>query len=299
VKAVFVEEGKLGRGTRGLSAQDVEFIVSEDGVENIALVVPISRDWDNNLLVALEPKIMPVPNRLGGDGVMLNAPSFTLPKDVRSIEDAKAFIADKFKVPIEQVAQLGESYFTHTGVTPQRIYPFVVSSPASAGTGPKWRYAMMKSIWKLWGHARFSGGLLKAVARMQMSINSNSDMSLDRSPVNLKNKGFELSTEKTAVETKNIGYSAVQSRVLGQRGAVGGGVPAVKKPEATVVTATVEVPQGPRLMERYAQAKGGAPITMKETPVVQKIERDIDAVGEQLKKMKEKPEFHLPDPKPR
>ena len=27
---------------------------TEDGIENIAVVVPISRDWDNNLLVALE-----------------------------------------------------------------------------------------------------------------------------------------------------------------------------------------------------------------------------------------------------
>lgn len=300
VKAVFVEEGKVGRGTRGLSAQDVEFIVTEDGIENVAIVVPISRDWDNNLLVALDPTILPVPNRLGGDGVMLNAPSFPLPRDVRTVDDARSFVADKFKVPVEQVAQLGESYFTHTGVTPQRIYPFVVSSPADAGTGPKWRYAMVKSIWKLWGFARFSGGLLKAVARMQMAMDSNNDMGLDRSPVNLKNKGFSLSTEKQAVESKYIGYSGVQSRILGQRGATG------KKPEvpapAAATPATVEVPQQPprpRLMERYAQAKSGSPITVKETPVVQKMDQNIDAVAEQLKKIKEKPEFHLPDPKPR
>src|SRR5690606_25300055 len=55
VKAVFVEEGKVGRGTRGLSAQDVEFIVTDEGIENIAVVIPITRDWDDNLLVALEP----------------------------------------------------------------------------------------------------------------------------------------------------------------------------------------------------------------------------------------------------
>ncbi|MCK5518176.1 MAG: methyltransferase domain-containing protein, partial [Alphaproteobacteria bacterium] len=91
VRAVFVEEGRVGRTTRGMSAQDVEFIVTDDGIENIAVVFPITRDWDNNLLVALDPKILPVPNRLGGEGATFNAPSFALPKGVRTIDDAKNF----------------------------------------------------------------------------------------------------------------------------------------------------------------------------------------------------------------
>ncbi|MDE1152300.1 MAG: class I SAM-dependent methyltransferase [Micavibrio sp.] len=230
VKSVFVEEGKIGRAVRGLSAQDVEFIVTDDGIENIAVVIPISRDWDNNLLVSLDPKILPVPNRLGGDGAMLNAPSFPLPRNVKTLEDAKTFIADKFHVPVDQVGQLGESYFTHTGVTPQRVYPFVVSSPPHIGSGPTWRYTPLKRLWRLMSFSRFAGPLLKALARTQMAMDSNHDMQLNRSPVNLKSKGFSLSTEKVAVEAKNVGYSAAPSRVLGQRGAAGG-APAAAKPQ--------------------------------------------------------------------
>lgn len=312
VKAVFVEEGKVGRGTRGLSAQDIEFILSDDGIENIAVVVPISRDWDNNLLVALEPKILPVPNRLGGDGAMLNAPSFVLPRDVRSIEDAKVFIAKKFSVPVEQVGQLGESYFTHTGVTPQRVYPFVVSSPPVVGSGPKWQYAPLKRIWRLGFFERFSGVLLKAIARLHMSMSDHHDMQLNRSPVNLKSKGFSLSTEKVAVEAKNVGYSAVPSRVLGQRGAAGGAAAAPKPQDplwlpdadpqlleqskaAQALIESIAAPRvGPRLSDSYAMAKrvlreGTAHIQMKETASVVEIDKDIDQLGRQLKRLEPLP----------
>lgn len=316
VKSVFVEEGKVGRATRGLSAQDVEFIMTEDGIENIAVVVPISRDWDNNLLVALEPKILPVPNRLGGDGAMLNAPSFTLPRNVKTLEEAKAFIAEKFRVPTEQVGQLGESYFTHTGVTPQRVYPFIVSSPPEGGSGHKPQYAMIKRLWKLWRFTRYSGDVLKVLARTQMALEYNNEFALSRDPVNLRSKGFEVSTEKVAVEAKNVGYSAAPSRVLGQRGAAGGGGgggaaakvddyqpyqppkdidPAVleqSKAAQALIESIVAPRIGRRLMDSYAQAKklfkGGneTPIQMKETPTVAQIDRDIVAVADQLKKMK-------------
>lgn len=325
VKSVFVEEGKVGKAARGLSAQDVEFIVTDDGIENIAVVLPVSRDWDNNLLVALDPKILPVPNRLGGDGAMLNAPSFTLPKNVKSIDDAKAFIAEKFRVPVDQVGKLGESYFTHTGVTPQRVYPFVVSSPPEGGGGTKWQYTMIKKLWKLWGFQRFSGVLLKMLARTQMAMDANNDMTMHRSPVNLKSKGYELSTEKTAVEAKNAGYSA-PSRILGTRGGGGGGG-ASKQPEyqpyqplqpeldptlmaqnkaAQALIESIVSPRiGKRLMHSYAQAKkllkgGEAEIVMKETATVAEIDKDIETVADQLKKLKQQkiPALELRPPVP-
>ena len=46
---------------------------------------------------------------------------------------AKKYIADKFEVPVECVARMGESYFSHIGITPQRIYPFAVSKAGASG----------------------------------------------------------------------------------------------------------------------------------------------------------------------
>jgi SAM-dependent methyltransferase len=295
VKSVFVEEGRVGKAARGLSAQDIEFIVTEDGTENIAIVIPLSRDWDNNLLVALDPRILPVPNRLGGDGAMLNAPSFVLPKNVKSVQDAKIWIAQQFQVSPEQVGQLGESYFTHTGVTPQRVYPFFVVAPGDHGTGPKWRYTPLKSLWGLLGFARYAGQLIKALARIQRMIPDEHGMAMSRSPVNMRYKDFELSTEKIAVEAKNAGYSA-PSRVLGQRGAfssAAGGTAIAKQNEAAQqLIENLMMPRlGKRLMQSYAEAlnlkDGHYDISLAQTLSVQEIDKNIGELSDRLKKSKD------------
>lgn len=312
VKAVFVEEGKVGRALRGLSAQDIEFIVADDGVENIAVVLPLTRDWDNNLLVALEPTIMPVPNRMGDDsGAMLNAPSFPLPRDVRTVEDARAYIAAKFSIPVENVETLGQSYFIHTSLTPQRIYPFMITAPVSSGSQPTWRLTMARKLMDgrkgLGNFARFAPVLLKSIARLQMRSEASETVGFNRGNEMSRNKGYELSTEKVAIDTKHSTYSAVASRVLGHRPPEGQPTPAGQAmAEAGVVAPVAEVaPSAPavdvaqqaeplpprvgkRLAERYAQAKtvirdNDAPIKVQETKAVQKIDADIDAIGVQLK----------------
>lgn len=222
VCSVFVEEGKVGSTTRGLSSQDVEFIMTNDGIENVAVVFPLTRGWDNNLLVALEPEVMAAPQRLGGEGCMLNVPSFVLPKNVKTIEDAKAFIAKRFGVGADRVGRLGESYFTHVGLTPQRVYPFVVATEGEAH-GPNWHYTAMKKLWRLiYVFERFSASLVCGIARMQMMLDETHDMAPDRAPVALKNKGFKVSTQKVDVSNKQQ-QKRPPSRILGQRGGSGGG----------------------------------------------------------------------------
>jgi SAM-dependent methyltransferase len=306
VKAVFIEEGKVGRQTRGLSAQDVEYILSDDGVENIALVLPVSRDWDNNLLVALQPQIMPVPNRIGTDGAQLNAPSFPLPKDVRTIDDAKMFIASKFKVDVEQVAQMGASFFTHVGVTPQRVYPFMVASAAEANI---WgiRYMLESNVVALifMFNRTYSLGMqtIKAVARMSMMMNdSNLDMGMKRDPSLQKYQGYSLSTEKVAVESINAGYSSIPSRILGQRGPVGGSSPetiAPQQPPAQSATAAPKQPPadaGKKLSQSYAQTK----VQMKQTPGMSDMGHSVEVISKSLEANKAKPavtETPAPDTK--
>lgn len=319
VKAVFVEEGKVGKTTRGLSAQDVEFIVTEDGIENIAIVLPISRDWDENLLVALEPKNMPVPNRMSGDGAMLTAPSFVLPRDVKSIDDAKRFIADKFRVTPDQVGQMGESYFTHTGVTPQRIYPFVVAANVKHPLGPNFRYMMVKRLWRLIWYASFRRAdqdVLKGMINLQKNMDFNHDFTANRAVAfDVKTRGqFSLTTDKVAVEAKDSNY-VTPARVMGrpqperpavtlkQAPAAAAPVkpPVAEKPEvsldkrpaAAAPAAEAETTAsriGKRLMESYSQVnrilRAKVDVDVKETAPVAKVDKSIDAVASQLKKAK-------------
>lgn len=303
VKAVFVEEGKGSRGARGISAQDIEFVVTEDGIENIAILLPLSQDLNGNLLVALEPKVLPVPNRLSGDGAMLNAPSIVLPKDVKTIDDAKAFIADKFKLPVEQVGSLGESYFTHTGVTPQRVYPFMLSSVPKAGRGPKWQYTRMKQLNRMINRGffrRISADGIKAFARVQMMMSRNGQLPFQHDEGLQKKSDFRLSTEKVALDRKNAGYSAIPSRILGQRGSA---APEAVVPEKVIEAVAVAPPVrvGPRLAQAYSQANKSIrdetiKVSLTETPAVAKVDRNIDAVAAAVAVQKAKPPVLEPAP---
>lgn len=302
VKAVFIEEGKVGRQTRGLSAQDVEFIVTDDGVENIAVILPITRDWDNNLLVALDPKILPVPNRIGGQGATFNAPSFMLPKDVLTIDDAKAFIAGKFGVAVDQVSQLGESFFTHIGVTPQRVYPFTVASAAEADNSRTVTYMLQKRLVEMaFAHRfySFGGHTIKMLSQLSMRTDVAHSMSSRLDMGQQKYQNFTLSTEKIAVETLAAGYSGVPSRILGQRGPAAGAVvppPApqiplplpqqAQPPSAAVqqiINELVAPPAGKRLRQSYAQAK----MQVRRTSDIKKVEKNIDAIAQSLLKNKQ------------
>lgn len=272
VKAVFVEEGRVGRTTRGLSAHDIEFIVTDDGIENIAVVLPLTRDWDNNLLVALEPQVLPVPNRVGGDGAMLNAPSFVLPSDVRSLEDVKAFIGGKFGVKPEQIVSLGESYFTHVGVTPQRIYPFTVANPGTVTGQRDLNFVMMKNIHRLLGFQyRLNRQTIKLIARTAMITTDESHgQGLSRDLADYKYNDYKVNTEKETLGGTKI-EQRVASRILGERG------PISPAPSAPEVAQEVEDTRR-SLKHSYSQAK----MDVKSDAGIAQVSNSINAVAKSL-----------------
>ncbi len=128
VQSVFVDEGRdQGGGMAGLAARDLEFAVPENATVNTAVVLPLVKNLNGEVMAGVVTQYMPVPQRYSGTGHTLTLPSFPLPKEVTDVESARFYIAEQFKVKPEHVARMGESYFTHIGVTPHRIYPFAVT----------------------------------------------------------------------------------------------------------------------------------------------------------------------------
>jgi hypothetical protein len=152
-QSVFVDEGQdENGGAKGLAADEKEFVVPNANTVNRAVVLPLTKDISGEVMAGIVSEYMPIPQRYKGTGFTVTAPSFEIPRDVRSIEDARKFIADQFEVDIANVTRMGESYFTHIGVTQQKIYPFAVAStPEDSGGqthGPT-QYAPLKHLWKL------------------------------------------------------------------------------------------------------------------------------------------------------
>ncbi|OIN85816.1 MAG: hypothetical protein AUJ12_07715 [Alphaproteobacteria bacterium CG1_02_46_17] len=183
IQSIFVEEGREENGAvAGLSAREMEFAVQEDSTINTAVVLPLVKNLNGEVMAGVVSQYLPVPQRFSNTGHTLTLPSFNLPKDVTDLEAARHYIAKQYDVKPEYVARMGESYFTHIGITPHRIYPFVVTNfnPGYGGqTHGTTSLTMLKDLWKLlyWdNHDSF----LKTAAMALQNV-MDSDMSVKRS----------------------------------------------------------------------------------------------------------------------
>jgi hypothetical protein len=129
VHSTFVEEGQARGAITGLTAQDVDFVIFDDRTINTAVVLPLTSDMGKEVHAAFSLEQMPVPERRDGNGMTASAITFNIPPEITNMKQAKKFIADKFGALPEMVIKMGEAYYSHIGVTPQKIYPFAVALP--------------------------------------------------------------------------------------------------------------------------------------------------------------------------
>lgn len=133
LQSIFVDEGQSNDGIKGLANRNMDFILNEDNSMNTAVVLPLTRKINGEVMAGIVEQYLPVPQRYKGNGYTVSVPSFNIPADIDNFEDLRKMIADKFEVPLECVQRMGESFFSHIGVMPQRIYPFAVSTAGASG----------------------------------------------------------------------------------------------------------------------------------------------------------------------
>lgn len=136
IQSVFADEGWVEGGVAGLASRDLEFVISDETTVNKAVILPLTRSHSGEVLAGFSMEYLPIPQRYSGNGLSMTAPSLDLPREITNIDMARRYIAEKFEVPVENVARMGESYFCHSGVTPQRIFPFVMTGVPRGLTTP-------------------------------------------------------------------------------------------------------------------------------------------------------------------
>lgn len=181
VQSVFVDEGReAGGGVSGLAARDLEFAVPENKTTNTAVILPLVRNLNGEVMAGILTEYMPVPQRYAGSGFITSLPTISLPKEVTDMEAARHYVAEQFKVKPEHVARMGESFFAHIGVTPHRIFPFAVTDMRGFYNGTTHgvvSVTMLRDLWKLlyWdNHDSF----LKVVAVAYQHLVDSNDLSL-------------------------------------------------------------------------------------------------------------------------
>ncbi|MCB9987690.1 MAG: class I SAM-dependent methyltransferase [Rhodospirillales bacterium] len=126
-RSSFVEQGRVDGTWRSLAAHEADFATPAADMLNIAAIMPLTEDLQGNTLAGFEFVEMPVPARFGQSEAMLTLPTLPLPASVTDIDSARSYIAAQFDVEVARVAPMGESFFTFIDMTPQRVYPFMLT----------------------------------------------------------------------------------------------------------------------------------------------------------------------------
>jgi len=180
-RSVFVDEGQVKGGITGLASREMEFILQEDKSQNTAVILPLTQRINGEVMAGIIEEYLPVPQRYKGNGYIVTCPSLSLPKEITNFELARKYIAEKFEVPVDCVSRMGESYFSHIGMTPQRIYPFAVSTAGvkgwmKKGRGGRGSYTPLSKLWKLLYQDNYDSFLKTAAYAIKATVGLNSSM---------------------------------------------------------------------------------------------------------------------------
>lgn len=228
IKSVFVDEGWVEGSVKGVRSSDVDFVLNGEHTHNKAVVMPLTRDAESEEVMAgVITEQLPVPQRYQGNGTQITLPSFSLPPDITSVEQAKKFVADEFGVTPDKVSRLGESYFCHIGVTPTRIFPFAVASSGQPKTpfGGPVQYAPMKYLYYLNSVYNFEYSMGLEIAWYTYAVTRNmmqdSDLKMNLAEGHKLHHNF---AHKSTIETgQNLsGYVRPGESILGQGNDSGG-----------------------------------------------------------------------------
>lgn len=179
LQSIFVDEGHVNGSLTGLASRDIDFAVSDETTENIAVVLPLVKNMSGETMVGYVTDYLPVPQRYKGSGFTVSAPMLPLPRDITTMDAARQYIADHFKVKPEHISRMGESFFCHIGITPQRVYPFAMTAPFSADSGVQngsTQYSLMRDLWMLlyWDNSR---SFMKTLSIAYKNLGEKSDLS--------------------------------------------------------------------------------------------------------------------------
>lgn len=165
INSIFVEEGLSQGGRTGISSEHVDFVLSDEKTINTAVVLPLTKSLKGDIHAGFQVKHMPIPQRFEGNGLSVSVPQFNIPKEVTNYRMLKQFIAEKFSVTPDMVIKLGESYFTHIGITPHRIHPFAITAPPDAFKNPGTRFMPVYQYMLLWKSLSKEQHFMTTIAR--------------------------------------------------------------------------------------------------------------------------------------
>ncbi len=132
-----IREGTFLERTRSgkvVSEVAFEYVVPQKLSLSTVTVVPVVKTVSATYL-GVEWRDLPAVQSFGGSSRILTIPSWRLPLSLQSIGELPSFVTAAlhrdFRLTVRNTWELGGSYFSSPGVTPEVVYPFVVEVEAN------------------------------------------------------------------------------------------------------------------------------------------------------------------------
>ena len=134
---------------RMLASVPREYLVPREASRNTAVALPVVRTREG-IRVGLEHRELPVVQHFTGSAHLVVTPAWRLPRTLTWLGQVPAFIAERlreeFSVTVRHTWELGGSYHTTPGVTPELVWPFAVELQADEACDSRLRWVPLEVL---------------------------------------------------------------------------------------------------------------------------------------------------------
>ncbi|MGK4009081.1 methyltransferase domain-containing protein [Sorangium sp. So ce1036] len=133
---------ELAEGDRVVAARELEYVVPRSLGALTASAALLARAPSGEVVLGVDDDDLPAAQSFSGNSGILVAPAWRLPRDVRSLAAAEAFVRARLQaeygVQAGEAVELGGAYRPSAGLTPELVQPlaFVVTATAAPGPAP-------------------------------------------------------------------------------------------------------------------------------------------------------------------
>lgn len=132
-----------------ISQAALEYIVPKSLSKNTVAAIPFIKAEDA-VFVGIEFRDLPAPQRFSGTSNLACVPAWRLPFEVTHKFDLESFLSEKFpnnfNVEVRRIWELGGSYFTSAGITPEIVYPMAAELNSDALNATDLKFFLLKDL---------------------------------------------------------------------------------------------------------------------------------------------------------
>lgn len=112
-----------------ISRAEFEYVVPKNYSKNTVAAIPFIKT-ENEILVGIEFRDLPAPQRFSGTSQIACVPAWRVPPEIEHKFELEDFLREKFPkdfaAEIKNTWELGGTFFTSAGITPEIVYPTAV-----------------------------------------------------------------------------------------------------------------------------------------------------------------------------